>query len=754
METVLKYKNPSEDWLEGLPIGNGRLAAMITGGEKHDDIWLNHEWLWRGKNRSRDNIKSADMLKEVRRFLKNGDFYRATALANVCFGGLGGISGMENSIDSYQPAGKLHFDMENPCGYIGRRLDIKHGVASVERGNVTSYFIAHPGINMIVCRWEGDICGTLEYTRTADENAEEKCVASGNEIIYKCRFKDGISFQCNIKLETDGQAMAESGKITVCEANWLTVFINIATEVKGIDCELEKYPTPYNMTWEEIIQTHKSRFAEVMGRFCLELDLLENDLYTDERIERLKKGEKDDLLPLLYFNYGRYLLVSSSICGELPANLQGKWNDSVNPPWGSDYHLDINLQMNYWAAEAVNMSECTEALFKYIERMIPHARKAAADLYGCRGIYLPLRADAWEKSTPESYGWAAWIGAAAWIARHFWQHYIYTGDIIFLKERAYPFFRETARFYEDYLVEDENGVMQIMPSQSPENRFEGTGMFPVSIGISSAMDVQLAYDLFGYAVKSAEILETDKEDVETWRKMRDNLPKFEIGSDGRLLEWDREYAEVEPGHRHLSHLYGLYPSDLFNPSERPVQYTAAEKSLEYRLAQGGAHTGWSRAWTACLYARLGKGEKVWEHLNASIKEFATVTLLDLHPPRIFQIDGNLGAAAAVTEAIVQYFGGTLHLLRALPKAWESGSVSGMKIPGGAALNMKWKDGVPTEIEIVGTRQSIKIALPAGNAVKRIYDTKNMRSVEFASENGEICFRIKGDSTIVIEYCII
>ena len=236
--------------------------------------------------------------------------------------------------------------------------------------------------------------------------------------------------------------------------------------------------------------------------------------------------------------------------------------------------------------------------------------------------------------------------------------------------------------------------------------------------------------------------------------MRDNLPKFEIGSDGRLLEWDREYAEVEPGHRHLSHLYGLYPSDLFNPSERPVQYTAAEKSLEYRLAQGGAHTGWSRAWTACLYARLGKGEKVWEHLNASIKEFATVTLLDLHPPRIFQIDGNLGAAAAVTEAIVQYFGGTLHLLRALPKAWESGSVSGMKIPGGAALNMKWKDGVPTEIEIVGTRQSIKIALPAGNAVKRIYDTKNMCSVEFASENGEICFQIKGDSTIVIEYCII
>lgn len=751
METELKYKNTSEDWLEGLPIGNGRLAAMITGSENCDDIWLNHEWLWRGVHRNRDNIKTADMLKNVRHFLEKGDFYRATALANVYFGGMGGISGVENSIDSYQPAGELHFSIENTSEYTGRHLDIKHGVASVERKTVKSYFIAHPIINMIICRWEGNVEGILSYTRTSDANAEEKCTATDNGIVYECKFKGGISFQTNIVIETNGKTEATGDKIAVHGADSLTAFINIATEVKGIENELKKYAMPENMTWENMIQTHKARFAEVMERFCLEIDLPESNLFTDERIERLKNGEIDNTLPLLYFNYGRYLLVSSSICGELPANLQGKWNNSINPPWGSDYHLDINLQMNYWMAETVNMAECTEALFKYIERMIPHAKKAANDLYGCRGIYLPLRADAWEKSTPESFGWAAWIGAAAWIARHFWQHYEYTGDKDFLRERAYPLFRETARFYEDYLVEDKNGVMQIMPSQSPENRFEGTGMFPVSIGISSASDVQLAYDALGYAIKSAEILGTDKKDAEVWESLRNKLPEFKIGSDGRLLEWNEEYAEVEPGHRHVSHLYGLYPSDLFNPEERPQQYKAAEKSLEQRLSQGGAHTGWSRAWTACLYARLGKGERVWEHINAVIKEFATISLLDLHPPRIFQIDGNLGTAAAITESIAQYWGGKLHLLRALPKVWGNGNVKGLRIPGGYTLNMKWENCIPTRIEISGGQSpyNINIAIKTDKSVQRIYYAERNKDIEFIWKNGEINFAVGSENSRIV-----
>jgi alpha-L-fucosidase 2 len=324
--------------------------------------------------------------------------------------------------------------------------------------------------------------------------------------------------------------------------------------------------------------------------------------------------------------------------------------------------------MNYWMAEAANMPECAESLVQYIERFIPHAKKAAADLYGCRGIWMPLTSDAWGRATPEACGWAVWIGAAPWMAQHIWRHFEYSGDLNFLRDRAYPFFKEVAQFYEDYLVEDADGVLQIMPSQSPENRFEGTGTWPVSIGVSSAMDVQLAHDALGYAIKTTAILGVDEDFRKKWEAMRSHLPAFKIGTDGRLLEWDKEQDEVEPGHRHLSHLYGLYPSDLFNPIDRPAEYDAAIKSLRFRLAQGGGHTGWSRAWVACFFARVGNGAEMWKHVNELIMDFATVSLLDLHPPGIFQIDGNLGGVEAVIQGLVQYWGGKVHLLRALPQS--------------------------------------------------------------------------------------
>jgi alpha-L-fucosidase 2 len=356
--------------------------------------------------------------------------------------------------------------------------------------------------------------------------------------------------------------------------------------------------------------------------------------------------------------------------------------------------------MNYWMAEAAGMPECAEALIGYLERFVPHAQKAARDLYGCRGIVLPLQTDAWGRATPESHGWAVWIGAAPWMAQHVWRHYVYSGDREYLSGRAYPFLREVALFYEDYLVEDESGILHIMPSQSPENRFEGTGNWPVSLGISAAMDVQLAYDALGYAIEASEILEVDPEQRQIWRRMRDSLPPFAIGPDGRLLEWDVPRTETEPGHRHLSHLYGLYPSDLFNPADRPAQYEAAGRALEYRLAQGGGHTGWSRAWVACLMARMGRGAEVWRHLNALLTDFATASLLDLHPPRIFQIDGNLGAAAAVIECLVQCWGGKIHLLRALPPAWPDGRAEKIRVPGGHALSLSWRSGALHRVKIV------------------------------------------------------
>jgi alpha-L-fucosidase 2 len=693
-----------------LPIGNGRLAAMITGDANQDVLSLNHEWLWRGVHRDRDNKPVARHLPAVRDLLREGDFFRATAMGNAFFGGQGGTSQLPNRVDAYQPAGDLVLQLGQQAVFEYRELDLETGVARARRrlGDGTaaeSCFLVHPDLNLLAVRWTGINSGRLAFTRQEDPDAEITCRVEKDQtrqnigrIEFSCRFRGGLSYRVAILLCSDGLIKTDHGQLLFEKTDCLTAYVNIATSVRGVDEELADYPFPLDMSWPEILDSHSRRFADMMGRLSLDLTLPANPKPTDERIQSLKIGMMDPALLLLYFNYGRYLLVASSICGELPANLQGKWNDSIHPPWECDYHFDINLQMNYWLAEPANLSECAEALIRFIERFVPHAQKAASDLYGCRGVFLPIQTDAWGRATPESYGWSVWIGAAPWIAWHFWSHYAYTGDLDFLRNRAYPFFREVARFYEDYLVPDEAGILQIMPSQSPENRFTGTGSFPVSLGISAAMDVQLAYDALSYAVRSAQLLDIDPDDARLWLDMQAHLPAFAIGQDGRLLEWETEREEVEPGHRHLSHLYGLYPSDLFNPESRPDQYQAAIRSLKHRLAQGGGHTGWSRAWVACLSARVGDASGVLEHLSALIKDFATVSLLDLHPPRIFQIDGNLGAVAAVLESLAQFWNGRLHLLRALPAAWPDGSLKGLKVPGGHTVSLTWQGGRLTRVE--------------------------------------------------------
>ncbi|MGI6529533.1 MAG: glycosyl hydrolase family 95 catalytic domain-containing protein [Clostridia bacterium] len=720
MQNKLWYNNPAVSWSEGLPIGNGRLAAMVWGTATEDRLSLNHEWLWRGIYRNRENNICKEHLKEIRALLIEGDFLQATNLANQYYGGSGGVSKTKPKIDSYQPAGDMVFSLNDVKHYSLRQLDITDAIAEVERTTVTttvkSSFVAHPIHNLIIGRWKtdtGTFSGQLSFTRVPDEKAVYKYNIYEDKIEFHCSFANGISYIVDIDVKTNGSITRSINSLNIEQASEVIAYLNISTDVKDIQEERERYQVPKD-SWDNILRSHREVYNRHLCNFKLDIELPETNIPTDKRVENIKKGIQDPSLVLLFINYGRYLLTACSISAELPANLQGKWNYEIDPPWECDYHFDINLQMNYWMCEAAGMNDCVEVLLKYIERTVPYARKAAKDLYGCRGVCLSFTNDAWGRATPEACGWAVWIGVAPWIAQHFWWHYLYNGDINFLRDRAYPFFKEVAEFYEDYLVEDEKGILQIMPSQSPENRFEGTGKWPVSIGISSAMDVQLAYDALSYAIKSVEILNEDIDKKKHWEQMREKLPSFNIGSDGRLLEWDIERVEVEPGHRHLSHLYGLYPSGLFNPIDRPEQYKASIKSLKERLSHGGGHTGWSRAWVACLYARAGDSDAVWEHLQALLKDFATNSLLDLHPPHIFQIDGNLGAVAAVLEALVQSWGGKTHLLPALPKEWGNGRVKGIKTPGGHLLNMEWKKGVLTYVEItLGYQREILLADIAG-----------------------------------------
>lgn len=714
----LRYNNFSQDWKEGLLIGNGRLNGILWGNNEKDILSLNHEYLWTGEHGNRTNRTSYEYLPKVRELLREKDYFRATALASLAFSGDGGISPYPRQEDSYKPAGELVFRYDAPQGEsIERILDIHNGIAKVVRKDAELEVFADCATGIMVSSWRGtnEFSGTLFYERQEDDAVEDIDI-DGKHIIYTCKIDSVSSFQVVVEVVTDGLMEYDNKKMHIENATYIKTFTNIGVSYKNIEKELDDYPFP-TVGIDKLKENHVRKFSEAMSK--TDINITDNktddlaDLYINERIERVRKGNEDVNLIEIYAKFGIYLMVSGSICGELPLNLQGKWNCDIEPPWFSDYHFNINIQMNYWFIEQLDYPEYSKQLFDYVNRFAESGRKTAKTLYGCKGTVLSLNGDHWAVSTPEAYNYAAWIGGAAWMGQHYWWHYQYNGDKTFLEEVAYPFFKSTADFYMDYIEIDDDGTAQIMPSQSPENRFEGTGYFPVSMCISSAMDVQLAYDALTYAIDGAKILDVDREERTKWEQLRDRLPDFKIGQDGRLLEWDKDdKVEVEKGHRHFSHLYGVFPSTLFNSVNRTSQYEAGRKSLEYRLEQNGGGTGWSRAWAACLFARLQDGEAANHQLSYLLTELSSSALLDLHPrpPRctvrnedtefVFQIDGNLGATRAVIECIVQCYEGKIFLLPALPRSWEKGSIKGVKTIGGHKLSIAFEKGKIASLEIV------------------------------------------------------
>ena len=755
----LTYDRPATDWQkEALPLGNGRIGAMVFGNFQDELITLNEDSLWSGAPYEWDSSAGKPYLPEIRQLVLAERFGEASQLVRELQGAYS---------QSYMPLGnlRLRFNGTEDADYYRRQLDISDALATVvyQAGSYEyrrTIFVSHPDQVMVV-RLETDNPSGLDVDISLDSVLSHNVARTDNgdfvmqghapihvapayqrtenPVIQHDEHRGtGMRFAVRVRIKSVGGTIdVNDQRTSIKGSHQATLLVAIDTSFNGFD----KLPDEQGVdetvqprldidaaaqfSDAELLDRHKSDYHSLFNRVTFDLGGHERrNLLTPDRLSEAASGASDPDLAVLLFQYGRYLLISSSRPGTQPANLQGIWNDKLRPPWSSNYTININTEMNYWLAESTNLSELHEPLLRMIEELAVTGRRTADVTYGMSGWCAHHNVDLWRLSCPVGdYGegdpvWANWQMGGPWLCQHLWEHYRFTNNKEFLRDKAYPVMKGAAEFVLDYLVEDSAGRLVTIPSTSPENKFIWQGEAE-SVSMGSTSDMALVWDLFTNLIEASEILDIDQEFRQTLLEKREQLLSLQISPSGTLLEWYRDFDEADPHHRHTSHLIALHPGRQISPLTTPELADAARKTLE---ARGDEGTGWSLAWKINFWARLHDGNHAHRLLTRLLRPTGLeeghggggvyLNLLDTHPP--FQIDGNFGATNGICEMLLQSHmkapdGSVLaHLLPALPSAWPNGQITGLQLRGGATADLKWRDGRLIECNLKSVKSPITL----------------------------------------------